>query len=336
MNRRQLLGLALSPWAGAAGPRKPKRLREGDTVALVTPSTEVIEPEQLRTAEETCEYFGLKAVRMPSVGRRQPGFDESVKSRVADLHEAFRHPRYSAVFCVRGGYGSQHMLARIDYELIGAHPKVVLSYSDITAMHLAIHQKTGLVTFHGPVPLSSFTPYTQEHFRKALFRSGPMGEVTNPAESNHLRPAHKLRTIRGGVARGRLIGGNLTMISTLLGTPYEIDTRGRILLIEDVGEQIYRLDRMLMHLKLAKKFEQAAGIVWGECSDCPPRDEKPSLASPYGPSEMVGNLLGDLAVPVVSGLVIGHTADQLTLPIGVEAVLDANRGVLRIVEAATE
>jgi len=314
---------------------KPKRLKAGDAVALVTPSTEVIEPDALIMARETCEHFGLNPVMMPSVGKRQPDFAESVRNRASDFNAAWADKQFQAVFCVRGGYGSQHILDSIDYAMVRANPKVLLGYSDITALHLAIQKKTGLVTFHGPVPLSGFTGYTQQHFRRMLFEPGPAGVLTNPVESNKLRPQHRLRAVRPGVAKGRLVGGNLTLIATTMGTPYEIETKGRILFLEDVGEQIYSIDRMLTQLRLAGKLQEAAGVIWGECNDCPPKDNKPSSASAYGLGETVDNLLGDLKVPVLAGLTIGHTADQLTLPLGVLAVLDAGKGVLRIEEAAT-
>ncbi len=333
--RRELLAMAAAPFQESAPLIRANRLKAGDSVALITPSTEVIEPDSLIMARETCEHFGLKAVAMPSVGRRAPNFAESVAGRVSDFHRAWSDPRFAGVFCVRGGFGSQHILDRIDYGLIRSNPKVFLGYSDITALHLAIHKRTGLVTFHGPVPLSGFTGYTQEHFRKALFGTGPVGNVSNPAENNRLRPQHRLRAIRPGKASGRLIGGNLTLIASTMGTPHEIDTRGKILFLEDVGEQIYSIDRMLTHLRLAGKLQQAAGIVWGECNDCPPKDNKPSSASPYGLGETIDNHFGDVPGPVLAGLTIGHTADQLTLPIGVRASLDTDRGVLSIEEAAT-
>jgi muramoyltetrapeptide carboxypeptidase len=326
-------GFAQTRPAQNSGMLKPRALKAGDSVALITPSTETNEPETLRVAEETCAFFGLKPVRMPNVGKRQVNFAESVKNRLADFHAAFTGD-YAGVFCVRGGYGAQQILDGIDYALVRRNPKVFLGYSDITALHLAIQKKCGLVTFHGPVPVSSFTGYTREHFQKALFRTEPLGELTNPVERDALRPNHRLRTLRPGTARGRLAGGNLSLIVATMGTPYEIETQGRILLLEDVGEQIYSLDRMLMNLRLAKKLQQAAGIVWGEPSDCPPKGVPASQASPWGLTETVENLLGDLGVPVLSGLTIGHTADQLTLPLGLMARLDADRGVLGIEESA--
>lgn len=314
---------------------KPKALRPGDTVGLVTPSTYVSDPDLIALAERTIRYFGLTPKFAPNVRKRAGYLGGSVDERVADLHAMFADPEVRAVFAIRGGYGSAQLLDRLDYALIRRNPKIFLGYSDITALHLAIRRNTGLVTFHGPTALSRFTEYTQKHFRAALFETEPVGALTNPPDSDPLRPAHTLRTIRGGVARGPLTGGNLTLISTTLGTPYEIETRGRILFLEDVGEQPYSIDRMLTHLRLAGKLREAAGIIFGECADCRPRDFQPSFNSTFTLGEILDEILGPLGIPVLSGLTLGHTADQLTLPLGVQAELDADRGELRLLEAAT-
>jgi muramoyltetrapeptide carboxypeptidase len=245
----------------------------------------------------------------------------------------FRDPEVRAVFAIRGGYGASQLLDRIDYDLIRSKPKIFLGYSDLTALHLAIQKRAGLVTFHGPVVLSRFTPFTQTYFRKALFETEPMGRVTNPPDSDPLRPAHVLRTVRGGQARGPLHGGNLTLISTTMGTPYEIETSGRILFLEDVDEQPYSIDRMLTQLRLAGKLDAATGVIFGECQDCRPRDFKPSYESTLSTGEVVDEILGHLRIPVLSGLTIGHTEDQLTLPLGVMAELDAGKGDLIIQES---
>ena len=313
---------------------RPSVLHEGDTVGLITPSTYVSDPDTLATAERTMRYFNLKPKWGRNVRKKSGYLGGSIQERLDDLHDMFRDKDVKAVFALRGGYGSAQILDGIDYNLIRANPKIFLGYSDITAMHLAIHQKTGLVTFHGPVVLSKFTQFTQDHFRKALFNPEPIGAVTNPAESNPLRPGHTLRAVRPGKARGPLIGGNLTLISTTMGTPYEIDTRGRILFIEDVDEEPYRIDRMLTQLRLAGKLSQAAGIIFGECADCRPKDYKPSFNSTFTLGEVADSFFGSLTIPVLSGLTIGHTDDQLTLPIGVMATLDADRGELIIEEPA--
>jgi muramoyltetrapeptide carboxypeptidase len=254
--------------------------------------------------------------------------------RLDDLHEMFADKSVDAIFAVRGGYGAGHLLDKLDYPLIGKNPKIFLGYSDITALHLAIHKNTGLVTFHGPVAISSFTEYTQSFFRKALFEKSPIGKLTNPPEENQLRPEHHLRAVRGGKVTAPLTGGNLSLITQLMGTPFEIDTRGKILFIEDVEEQPYSIDRMLTNLRLAGKLDQAAGIIFGECADCGPREFQPSFASPYSLGEVVNNIFSDLKIPVLYGLTIGHTKDQLTLPLGLMAMLDADQGTLEIKETA--
>ena len=339
MTRRgflETLGMATALPLTAASERKlirPKALRPGDTVGLITPSSYVSDPDRLALAERTARYFGLVPKFGKNVRKRDGYLGGGIEDRVEDLHAMFRDPEVKAVFAIRGGYGAAQLLDALDYDLIRSHPKIFLGYSDITALHLAIQKRAGLMTFHGPIALSRFTPYTQTYFRKALFETEPLGRITNPPDSDPLRPAHILRAVRPGRARGPLIGGNLTLISTTMGTPYEIETSGRILFLEDVDEQPYSIDRMLTQLRLAGKLSGAAGIIFGECQDCRPRDFKPSYESTLSVGEVVDEILGRLRVPVLSGLTIGHTDDQLTLPLGVMAELNAEKGELVIEEA---
>ncbi|MDX2033825.1 MAG: LD-carboxypeptidase [Blastocatellia bacterium] len=339
-NRRTFLGamgaagiLAGGERAGQAAIVRPRRLRAGDTIGLITPATPVSDPEALQRVTRTVEYFGLRAKWGRNVARKSGYFGNPVEGRLEDLHQMFRDPEVAAVMPIRGGYGAPQLLDRIDYDLIRRNPKVFVGYSDITALHLAIHQKTGLVTFHGPNIDSRFTEYTIEHYRKALFEAAPLGAIGNPRDSNPLRPQHTVRAIRPGKATGRLIGGNLTLISTTMGTPWEIDTRGAILLLEDIGEEPYRIDRMLTQLRLAGKLQQAAGIVFGECADCAPSEFRPFVAAGFSLGESLDALLGDLRIPVLFGLTIGHTADQLTLPLGIRATLDTDKGTLTVEES---
>jgi muramoyltetrapeptide carboxypeptidase len=313
---------------------RPKALRPGATVGIITPGTYVPEPERLALIEPTLKFFKLNVKLGKNVGRRVSTYRSSISERLEDLHGMFNDKDVDAVMCLRGGYGAAQLLDQIDYDLIRRNPKIFLGYSDITALHLAIHQKTGLVTFHGPMIVSRFTGYTQKYFNKALFEAAPIGIVTNPEEGDALRPSHMLQTIRPGTATGPLVGGNLTLISTTLGTPYEIETRGKILFLEDVDEEPYSIDRMLTQLRLAGKLDEAAGIIFGECENCRPSDYKPSTVSPFSLGEVVNNILGGLKVPVLSGLTIGHTDDQATMPLGVAATLDAGAKTLEIKDAA--
>lgn len=311
----------------------PKALRPGDTVGFVTPSTYVSSPDDIATALRTAEYFGLKVKMGANVRNRRGYLGGTIAERAADVNAMFRDPEVKAIFAIRGGYGSAQILPELDYGAIAKNPKIFQGYSDITAMHLAIHQKTGLVTFHGPVMLSGFSDYTVEHFKRALFETKPLGMLTNPPEKNTLRPNHTLRAVRPGTARGPLIAGNLTLIATTMGTPYEIDTKGKIVCIEDVGEEPYSMDRMLTQLRLAGKLDQAAGIVIGECARCTPRDYKPGFENNLSLGEVVDDILGGLKIPVLAGLTFGHTSDQLTLPLGCIATLDAGKGTLTVEEA---
>ena len=326
MRRREFVAAAAAA-ASPAAPLRPRALAPGDTVGLITPATYVSDPDRLATAERTVRYFRLEPKWGRNVRRQRGYLGGLVQERLDDLHEMFRDPAVKAVFCIRGGYGSAQLLDRIDYDLIRRNPKVFLGYSDITALHLAIQKRTGLVSFHGPMMLARFTAFTQSAFRRALFSNQPIGLVANPPD-DALRPAHPLRVIRPGKARGVLTGGNLTLISSTMGTPYEIETRGRILFLEDVEEQPYSIDRMLTQLRLAGKLREAAGIVFGECQDCRPRDYKPSFESTLSLGEVLDSILGDLSVPVMTGLAAGHTDDQLTLPMGAECTLDTAQGGL--------
>lgn len=303
-------------------------------MGLITPSTYVSDPDRLWLAQRTIEALGLRSKMGRSVGRREGYLGGTIRERVEDLHAMFADPEIQAVFCIRGGYGAAMLLDSIDYELIRRHPKILLGYSDITALHLAIHRRTGLVTLHGPVVLSDLSDWTLEHLRRALFETRPLGVLSNPPEPRPIRPRHPCRAVRAGKARGPLVGGNLTLISTTLGTPYEIRTEGKILFLEDVGEEPYSIDRMLTHLRLAGKFRGIRGLVWGECAGCRPREFRPAFESTFSVAEVVENLFGALDVPVLSGLVIGHTDDQLTLPLGVEVELDAGAGTLTVLESA--
>ena len=336
LTRRHLLaGSASLALAQNSAPPliRPAALRPGDTVGLITPATYVSDPDRLALAERTLRFFDLKPKFGNNVGKRNGYLGGSVEERLEDLHEMFTDSSVNAVFCIRGGYGAAQLLDRIDYALIRKNPKIFLGYSDITALHLAIQKRAGLVTFHGPVAVSGFSDYTQKMFRRALFDTKPLGALTNPPDSNPLRPSHTLRAVRPGKGRGPIVGGNLTLISTTMGTPFEIETRGRILLLEDVDEQPYSIDRMLTQLRLAGKFDGVAGVVFGECNACRPADYKPSFESTLSLGEVLDSILGKLRVPVLSGLTFGHTDDQLTLPLGVMATLDADKGELVMEES---
>ncbi|MFP4529140.1 MAG: LD-carboxypeptidase [Candidatus Kapaibacterium sp.] len=313
-------------------PRHPKKLGPGDTVGVIAPGTAVSDPDDLASAEEALGYFGLRMRLAPHVERGSGYKTRSPRERASDLEEMFEDPAIDAVFAIRGGYGSVQILDLIDYSIIDKNPKIFLGYSDITALHLAIQRNCSLVTFHGPMLLAPFTRFTMQSFEQALFQTEAPRELRNPEAASGFRQKYPVRTVASGSAKGRTAGGNLSIISALMGTPYEIETDGKILLIEDIGESPYRIDRMLTQLRLSGKLGRAAGIVFGLCKDCDPGlSQMYTWDSTLG--EVLDNLLGDIGIPVLSGLTFGHTDDQMTIPIGVEAALDADSGVLTLLES---
>ncbi len=312
---------------------KPRALKAGDTVGLVAPSSYIFDLWDLDDVPPRLASLGLKCKFGRNVRARRGYLAGTEDERLADLHAMFADPEVAAVFCLGGGYGTERLLDRIDYALIRRNPKIFLGYSDITGLHLAFCKMARLVTFHGPVALSSLPAWTLGFFKKALFSPEPIGGIDNPPEADPLSPDFPRHTVAPGRARGQTAGGNLTLISTTMGTPYEIDTKGKILLLEDTGEAPYRIDRMIVQLKLAGKLADAAGIVWGTCTDCAP--SRSGFEINLSMSELLDDLLGGLGKPVLAGLVFGHTKEKATIPMGVEAELDATAKTFSIVETAT-
>lgn len=299
---------------------KPPQLQPGDTVGLVAPASPVTATDAaLELARECLHGLGLITV-LGASARRQRGYLAGTDAeRAADFNAMFADPAINAVFCLRGGYGSPRLLPRIDYGLVCRHPKVLLGYSDITALHTAIGRHSGVVTFHGPMVTSEFGrewEYNREWLVRATMDPRPLGLLTNPPGGP------ELETIVPGRVSGPLTGGNLSLLAASLGTPYEVDTAGRILLIEEVGEAPYRVDRMLTQLLLAGKLEAAAGIIIAEWCQCTPLSlDRPTLSL----AEVVTDLLSPLGRPVLYGLAAGHGGRALTLPLGVRVSLDAGR-----------
>ena len=309
---------------------KPKRLKAGDTVAVIAPASG-LSSESFDKALQNLESLGLKT-KVGKAARGIKGFLAATdKERLDDLHWAFTDSEISAVWCVRGGYGAARLLSDIDYNLIRKNPKILIGYSDITALHLAISQKTGLVTFHGPVAASELSDYTKNHVTNVLMNpSAPykieLSEYNKAQESN----LFKTETITAGKARGRLIGGNLSLLAALAGTPFALrEMKGKILFIEDVGEQPYRIDRMLTQLRQSIDMRALAGIALGVFEDCNPRTKDTQTLE-----DVIKDRLGDLGIPVVYGLSFGHIRDQFTLPVGTEAELDAGNATLTLLETS--
>ncbi|HWR05300.1 LD-carboxypeptidase [Sporomusa sp.] len=306
----------------------PRRLCPGDTIGIIAPAGPGNQ-ELTATGIKWLEEQGFR-VQLGATADQELGYlAGSDALRAADLNAMFASPAIQGIICLRGGYGTMRLLELLDYELIRKNPKVFVGYSDITALHTSIGQRTGLVTFHGPMAASDMGKelplYTWQNFFRAVATPEPLGPIVNPP----LVPAPEF--IVPGTAEGCLTGGNLSLISATLGTPYEIDTFGKILCLEDVGEAPYRIDRMLTQLLLAGKLQSAAGIVFDVCADCEIEAKPPSFTV----EEVLRDRLGGLGIPVLTNLYFGHTADKATLPLGIKATLRTEDGGLIITEAAT-
>ena len=234
-----------------------------------------------------------------------------------------------AVICVRGGSGAARLLPLLDYDVIRANPKVLLGYSDITALHCAIQARTGPVTFHGPNGSGSWNSFNADQFRRVFFERELMHYRNSEERGDELvQRRNRTVTISGGRARGELVGGNLTVLTALAGSPYLPDFRGRILFLEDVSEAPYRVDRMLSTLKLMGALDGLAGLVFGECTDCGPGAGFGSLTL----EQILDDYIAPLGIPAYRGAMIGHIREQFILPVGARVEMDADEGSFRLLE----
>lgn len=323
MSMNELNAPGLRAW------HKPPRLRPGAAVALIAPASPVSE-EKLEKALSNLATLGFRVKEGSSLRARYGYLAGPDEVRLADLHRAFADPEVEAVWCVRGGYGITRLLPHIDYSLIKENPKLFIGYSDVTALHLAIGQKTGLTTFHGPVAASDFPENTLAHFKAVLMEPATPYVIAAPDVQAEL-PGEEYRpfTIAPGRAAGPLTGGNLSLLAALAGTPFEPSFRRKIVFIEEVGEQPYRVDRLLTQLLQATDLEQAAGIVLGVFAECTAKNPDFSFTLP----ETLRDRLGNLGIPVFYGLPFGHVAYQATFPYNVKAEMDADGRTLTLLEA---
>ena len=310
---------------------KPKHLQVGQTIGLIAPSSNVTENQDIAFAIDIIKSFGFKVKLGKHLYQRQGYLAGKDQERAHDVNQMFEDPQVDGIFCLRGGYGSPRILPYLDFDSIGAHPKVIMGYSDVTALLNAIHSKTGMITFHGPIAAQNFSNYTLTQFKQVLFGSLPQVIAQPPpfekAEGQAERD-NRITVIHQGKASGELIGGNLSLMVKLVGTPYEPSYKGKILFLEDVGEAPYRIDGMLTHLKLAGRLNELAGIVFGKCSDCDAKDNSLSI------EQVLNDHLKPLGIPVVRGLMIGHIDDNATIPIGILAKLDTDVAGITMLESA--
>lgn len=317
---------------GPGAPRSlPPALRPGDRVSLVCASGPVTPPGRLDAAVAALESLGLRPVVSESCRSTYGYLAGPDELRAAELRSALEDPSTAAVLLAKGGYGAPRILDRVDWGLLAARPKILAGYSDVTALHLAA-ASVGVPSFHVPMASSDFADgldsWTAGTFMQVLGAAEPLGPVALPPDAG--RP----RTLSGGVARGRLLGGNLSLIAATMGTPFQLDPRGAILFLEDVDEAPYRIDRMLTQLRLGGFFDVCAGVVLGDWRRCDPEPGKPSLSLETVFGDIVLPTARKRRIPVLADFPGGHRAPTAMFPLGVEAELDAERGILSILEAA--
>jgi muramoyltetrapeptide carboxypeptidase len=300
---------------------------------MVAPSAAPNEPERVRFAIETVESLGFKVKPGAHLYDRDGYLAGSDAARAADLNAMFADDDVDAIWCVRGGYGASRILPALDYALMQRRPKALIGYSDITALHMAIHRHAGLVTFHGPVAFRAFTPYTLDEVKRVLWTAETPTRLGAPPpferREGRVDWENRVATLVGGKARGRLLGGNLCLMSHLCGTPYFPDLRGAVLFLEDVEEAYYRIDRMLTQLWLSGALAGVAAVAFGKFTNC---DPSPYFLQNRALEDILAERCRALGVPAISGLMVGHVEDQTTLPIGCLAELDADAGTLTLLE----
>ena len=301
----------------------PPRLPAGGTVGLVAPAGVLRSTGQLDEAVQALEGLGFRTKVGRNVLARFGFLAGTDAERARDLMAMVRDPEVDAVLAVRGGWGCARILPLLDYDEIAAHPKPIVGYSDITALLLAIYARTGLVTFHGPVGVSTWQGLTSGSFVRTLV-DGVAPALGPETRSNRDRT----ETVRPGVAEGRVVGGNLSVIAGMAGTGYLPDFDDHVVFFEEVGEDAYRLDRMLVQLELAGTLREPAGVAWGQCSSCG------SGGSSWSANETIRRHLQGYRCPSVLGAPIGHVSPVYTLPIGLPARLDAGAGTLEYVRSA--
>jgi muramoyltetrapeptide carboxypeptidase len=311
----------------------PKRLEPGDTIGIAAPASAPPDPRNLDRAVSTLEKLGFTVKLAPNVRRRRGFLAGSDRERAGDLMRLFTDRRVKAILCVRGGYGSARLLPLLEYRVIRANAKIFVGYSDITSLHCALLRGAGLVSFHGPMLNSDFVhrpvpEFTVRSFLRVVSGAGPAGSISNGYDGG------TVKVLRPGIARGRLVGGNLSLLCTTIGTPWQPPFRGRILFLEDVGEQPYRFDRMLTHLLNCGLLQQVAGVAIGVNQSC--TDPKANCAGEYRQTleDVFKERLLPLKVPVVMGLPFGHISLNATLPVGTRALLDGDRGEMLVTESA--
>ena len=308
---------------------KPKKLTKKDVIGVISPASSPNDLEKIEKGVKYLEGLGYRVEVGKNVGKIHGYLAGTDEERLADLHSMFKNKNVKAIFTVRGGYGSGRLLNKINYGLIKRNPKIFVGYSDITALQLAFMKKTGLVTFAGPMTGVDFAtdkvdPFTEENFWKMITSNRKVGKINNPN-------GEKFYTLTKGRGEGSLTGGNLALLISLMGTDYQPDFKNSILLLEDIGEEPYRIDRMFYQLKYAKVFAKVKGIILGRFVDCYIKDKtQPSLTL----NDVIADYFEGLKIPVVYNVKHGHIKENITIPWGLKTKINTSRCFIEITESA--
>ncbi len=306
---------------------RPRRLSPGDTLGIVAPASAPPDPVSIDRAVAVLEGLGFRTRLAPRVRQRRGYLAGTDRERASDLMRMFTDRRVQAILCVRGGYGTARLLPLLDYRVIREHAKILVGYSDISSLHCALFTQARMISFHGPMLNSDFIQpkmpkFTLQSFLRTLTQAAAPGGISQGYRRS------TVKVLRRGVAHGQLMGGNLSLLCTTIGTPWQPPFPGRILFLEDVGESPYRFDRMFTHLLNCGLLQQVAGVAIGLNADC--EDPQAGRTKEYRQTleDVLKERLVGLKVPVITGLPFGHSPHNATLPVGVSATLDGNRGEL--------
>ncbi len=307
----------------------PKPVSKGDTVGLISPSAATAERIQFQFAVEALEALGFQVIQGINLQNRRGHLAGTDEERAADLNGMFANPKIKAIICIRGGSGAARILPLIDYDLIRKNPKPLLGYSDITALHNAIHAKTGLISFHGPNGTGSWNSFNVNQFEKVFFERMLVEYENEQVQNDDLVvKQNRIQTIFPGIARGKILGGNLTVLTALSGTPYLPDFTDAILFVEDINEDPYKIDRMFSTLKLNGTLSLIKGFIFGQCSDCTPSGGYGSLTL----DDILDDYILPLGIPAYNGAMIGHIPKQFIIPVGSIVEMNANTGTFKLTQ----
>jgi muramoyltetrapeptide carboxypeptidase len=305
---------------------KPHRLNKGDVIGIVSPASPITDPSRIQDGVRYLESIGYRTLVGRHAEARNGYLAGTDKQRADDLHGMFRNRHVKAIFCVRGGYGTPRLLPMLNYPLVQRNPKILVGFSDITALQLALWRKCRLVTFNGPMVGVDMSPgmeaFTEEHFWRVLTSGEKAITIRLAAETTSV--------LRKGTAAGRLLGGNLSLLVNLLGTPFMPSLRDSILFVEEVGEDCYRVDRMLTQLRNTGILAEARAVLTGQFTDCLPMKSIPDSQTM---EDVLRDVAGRLRVPFVAGLSFGHHPAKLTLPLGVAARVRTRSNTIDLLES---